>query len=272
MLMRFMSDLHLEFGPMDFVPDEGNDADTVLVLAGDIAVAKKRALYTEFILNAVSRFKHVIWIMGNHEHYYGSVLRSIPKILRNVGEHDNLSVVEDEVIVLDNVAFICATLWTDFANNNPIAMMTAQLRMNDYNRIRTCGVHGGMKKSPRAAYERKILPMDTYAIHVKSLAFIVDSIVKAKELGQKIVVVTHHGPSYQSVSTNYRGDDLNCSYVSPLDDMIMQLEPDYWIHGHLHDTCDYNIGHTNVLSNPRGYDVNDLLNPQFDPTWTIDLS
>ena len=269
--MRFVSDLHLEFskGKCE-IPVLDIDSSAVLVLAGDIGIASKPSTYKDFLLGLIPRFKHIIYVQGNHEHYYGSILRSIPKITRNVGEHDNLSVVEDEVIVLDNVAFICATLWTDFANNNPIAMMTAQLRMNDYKRIRTSGVRFD-PKSPRTAYERKLLPMDTYAIHVKSLAFVTDSIAKAKELGQKVVVVTHHGPSHQSISNNYRGDDLNCSYVSPLDDMILTLEPDYWIHGHLHDTCDYNIGHTNILSNPRGY-VTCEYNLQFDPTWTIDLS
>ena len=27
----------------------------------------------------------------------------------------------------------------------------------------------------------------------------------------------------------------------------------YWIHGHTHDACDYMIGDTRVLCNPRGY-------------------
>ena len=97
-----------------------------------------------------------------------------------------------------------------------------------------------------------------------------DSIANAKQAGRQTVVVTHHSPSFQSIPEHYRGNDLNVAYASPLDAMIEAMKPDYWIHGHIHDTQDYNIGHTNILANPRGY-APDELNPEFDLTWTIEL-
>ncbi len=271
MYMRIMSDLHLEFGPMDFPAEQPTDADTVLVLAGDVAKAVTKTEYVDFIKQAARQFNHVIWIMGNHEHYGGSLLRSISKIRRNlcitdeVHMHGNISVVENEVVSFDDVDFICGTLWTDFANGNPLAMMKAQMDMNDYNRIRTGNGTG------RGAYHRSLLPIDTVECHKKTLAFIVDSITESKNAGKKVVVVTHHAPSHQSVHSRYRADEMNMAYASPLDGLIETLEPDYWIHGHMHDTSDYNIGHTNVVANPRGYFPNEI-NPEFDPLWTIDLS
>ena len=276
MYMRFMSDLHLEFEPRRkgkhitpfTIPSFDTDANTVLVLASDIAVAKRKTDYQYFIADVVSRFKHVIWIMGNHEHYSGSVHRSIIKIKRAVGEHDNLSIVENEVVTIDDVDFVCATLWTDFANANPMAMMAAQmLPMNDYKQIRTYEKDTpGFKQNP---YTRTIWPQDTVRWHRVSLDFITNAL--ADSTARKKVVVTHHGPSHQSIGPHFRADELNPAYVSPLDGLIEALEPDYWIHGHLHNTSDYNIGHTNVLSNPRGY-CTDEYNLQFDPAWTIDLS
>ena len=276
--MRFMSDLHLEFEPKRkgkvvtpfTIPCFDTDAETVLVLAGDVAVAKRKSDYQYFIKDVVSRFKHVIWIMGNHEHYKGSVHRSIAKILRAVGEHDNLSVVENEVVSIEDVDFICSTMWTDFANANPIAMMKAQmLPINDYKKIRTYVAetnNPGVKDNP---YARTIWPADTVRWHRTAVNFITNAV--ADSSARVKVVVTHHGPSHQSVHTPYAADELNCAYVSPLDMMIEALEPDYWIHGHIHFTNDYNIGRTNVISNPRGYCTEEL-NLQFDPEWTIDLS
>lgn len=279
MLMRFMSDLHLEFHGKDTppfeIPELATDADTVLVLAGDIAKAARPGHYTDFINTQTKRFRDVIWIMGNHEHWDGSVHRSIPKILRALGmsramhECGNLWLVENEVVQIDHVDFICATLWTDMSNNNPLATMKAQMVMRDYKRIRMGDINrDGIVGNP---YKRTIRPDDTVNWHHKSLNFIVDSIIAANEAGRKAVVVTHHAPSYASLHPQYVGDDMNCAYVSPLDQMILELKPAYWIHGHIHHTNDYNIGETNVLANPRGY-VPDYLNHEFDPSWTIDLS
>lgn len=38
--------------------------------------------------------------------------------------------------------------------------------------------------------------------------------------------------------------------------------PDLWLHGHVHDSFDYNVGRTRVIANPAGY----LLNRRFAQT------
>lgn len=261
MYFRLFSDIHQEFGPFE-IPALDTDKDTVLILAGDIGVADKPSTYRDLILDAVSRFKHVIYIMGNHEHYHGSILRSIEKIKRAVGEHENLSVIDNEYVLLDGVAFVCSTLWTDFNGGNPMSMLRVQHGLNDYNLIRT-----GPEDNP---YERRITAQDIYAEHRGSLSFLVDAITLNKEAGHKIVVVTHHGPSYQSVADEFKGSDLNAGYVSDLDKLIEELQPDYWCHGHTHHCLDYNIGDTNIITNTRGYVGHERVEG-FDPEWVIEL-
>jgi Icc-related predicted phosphoesterase len=34
---------------------------------------------------------------------------------------------------------------------------------------------------------------------------------------------------------------------------IVESEARLWIHGHIHSYCDYTLGKTRVLANPRGY-------------------
>src|SRR5690606_37391535 len=68
------------------------------------------------------------------------------------------------------------------------------------------------------------------------------------------VVVTHHLPSAQSVNPKFTGDLLNAAYASDLDQVIEDGRPALWVHGHTHDSCDYQFGDTRVVCNPRGYD------------------
>lgn len=76
-----------------------------------------------------------------------------------------------------------------------------------------------------------------------------------KGLGyDKRIVMTHHAPSWQSVHSSYINDRMNGCYVSDMDDFIISTEPDIWIHGHVHNSFDYNIGKTRILCNPRGYE------------------
>ena len=62
-----MSDLHLEFGPLDADPD--NEGIDVLILAGDITIKHR----VEWINEQASRFEHVIYVTGNHEYYKSNI-------------------------------------------------------------------------------------------------------------------------------------------------------------------------------------------------------
>ncbi len=48
----------------------------------------------------------------------------------------------------------------------------------------------------------------------------------------------------------FAGTLLNAAFVSDLTPLIEKA--DLWIHGHVHDSFDYEIGDTRVIANPRG--------------------
>jgi Icc-related predicted phosphoesterase len=88
-------------------------------------------------------------------------------------------------------------------------------------------------------------------MHQQSRLFI-DSALKADRT--KTVVVTHHLPHCRSIPARFKGDLLNAAYASDLSEVIEMGRPVLWIHGHTHDSCDYTVGDTRVICNPRGYD------------------
>ena len=67
------------------------------------------------------------------------------------------------------------------------------------------------------------------------------------------IIVSHHTPSYQSISDRYRADPLNVCFSNNLDEQILNMKkpPKLWIHGHTHDRFDYMIGDTRVICHPR---------------------
>ena len=76
------------------------------------------------------------------------------------------------------------------------------------------------------------------------------------------VVVTHHLPHARSIPSRFEGDSLNAAYASDLSGLIEERQPALWVHGHTHDSCDYRVGATHVICNPRGYeDENSAFNP-----------
>ena len=81
MKIAVASDIHLEFGDLDF---ENTDGAEVLILSGDICVANdiddntiestvtyRSTRYHGFFKRCCERFPHVIYVLGNHEHYHG---------------------------------------------------------------------------------------------------------------------------------------------------------------------------------------------------------
>lgn len=91
------------------------------------------------------------------------------------------------------------------------------------------------------------------------------------------VVITHHGPSVDSVHAQYKGDSLTPAFVSDLSDEFFEGEgsPVLWIHGHIHDSADYRRGGCRVVANPRGYPgsgTSGFENPHFNPGMVIEVA
>ena len=274
MKIRTASDIHLEFGYWEF-PPLPEDKDTVCVLAGDVLVSgNKSPAFYGFLQTTCEQFKDVIYIMGNHDHWRSSIVRTIPKIERNMirlhGEVPaNLHMVNDETVVIDDVAFICSTLWTDYGKEDQVMMwdagnggMDGKGLMTDFKRIRF-----GSEGDP---YKCKLRPVHTVAMHMRAKEYIFPEIVVQKELGRKTIVVTHHAPSLQSLNDYFRNDKMYGAYASELGWDIADAEPAIWIHGHIHDSLDYMIHNTQILCNPRGY-YSDMLNPAFNPEFILEI-
>ena len=230
-----MSDLHLEFGGFEefVVPDVDRD---VLVLAGDIGVGKGAL---EFIKEQL-KLSPVVYILGNHEFYHNEVLE-VEKFWKQLDLED-LYVLENSSIVIQNVRFLGCVLWTNFDNHNKEVMELAKSVMNDY---RTTTLHG-----------IELAPNDTCRFHQSSINWLQSELT----LNQfdKTIVVTHHIPSPSGIHEKYRGDDLNPAFYSDLDELMKSSEPNLWIHGHTHESMNYQIGRTNLICNPRGYFPFDL--------------
>lgn len=252
MKLHLLSDIHLEFAPLDL---PGGD---VLILAGDILVAdylrplrtdKTATLHREtveqFLVEACSKYSRVIYIAGNHEHY-GGVLQDTHNIIREYFQKNNFN-----IIFLDNSCFelnseyvvFGGTFWTDFNNNDYRIARTAQLGMNDFRMITFVDE---FKKG-------SLSPYDTTELNAMARS----SLEMALEFysSRKFIVVTHHLPSMDSVHPKYGNDPLNYAYANTGLKQFIVEHPQikYWMHGHTHDSHNYMIGDCRVICNPRGY-------------------
>ncbi len=269
MKLRIVSDLHIDSWSLPFVlPELPTDSETVLIIAGD---AGEQCKATKHISEWCERFRKVVYVMGNHEYYKGSTIRTPVKIACAVANHD-LHILQRDELIIDDAVIIGATLWTDFDKESPFLMWDARQSMNDYRHIRT----GGQD----APYARKFQPIDALATHKQHLEYIKDRVAhwtehNAREKtrhNKRIVVVTHHAPSYQSVGDRFQGSRLNGCYASDLDSYVENSNIELWIHGHMHDRKSYKIGDTRIICNPRGYVTkHEAEDTGFDPNLLVEL-
>jgi len=235
MIFRYYSDLH-GYAP-DFVRD--TDKQEVCLLPGDVhEYGNKGTLLIEILKTMCDRFKHVVFTTGNHEYYGTSILRFHDKLTKAMEDVDNFTYLQNgSYIDFDNTRIIGATLWSDTSSIN----LLAKHLMNDYKRIRI-----GPSRSP---YQRTLVPCNTTGLHREHRYQINLRILSTPE-DMKIIVMTHHAPSYKSIATRFIGDKMNPAYAT---DIEMDKWPDYWIHGHIHEASNYMHNGCNVLCNPGGY-------------------
>jgi Icc-related predicted phosphoesterase len=265
MKIQLVSDLHLEFEDVNIKNESGAD---VLILSGDILVADdlrnqpadlawsdfpdeghgraKRAMrYRDFFQRVSFQFPHVIYVMGNHEHYHGKFDKSAGIIRETIGYLNihNIHLLDREAKEIDGVHFIGGTMWTDCNKGDPMTLYHLEHCMTDFRVIRIAGENF-----------RKFLPSRTVMEFTKTRDYF-KSVIGNLPKDAKIVVVSHHAPSSLSIHEIYKRDTLmNGGYSSDLSEFILDCpQIKLWTHGHMHNNFDYMIGDTRVVCNPKGY-------------------
>ncbi len=247
MRIHVLSDLHIEFGDFDF-PEV--DAD-VVILAGDTHTKLNGLKWAKETIPDIP----VLYLLGNHE-YYGAKLPRLVEKLKDASQGTNITILEKGFVELGEYRFFGVTLWTDMAlHGDPQVGSAEVLQMNDYKRVRQNPTY------------RKLRLVDTRSHHLSTLNSLKEFISSGE--ADRSAVLTHHAPSARSLPERRRSELISCAYASHLDDLVEQLDPLVWIHGHIHHSQDYMIGRTRIIANPRAY-VDDP-NPNFDPMLVIDL-
>lgn len=198
----------------------------------------------------------IIYVLGNHEFYRQSHPRLVGKIMDAAQNHD-IHVLENRAVTIDGVTFHGATLWTDFElfGDPRLAGFKCQEVMNDFKLIR---------RDPGYSRLRSI---DAAMIHKNSIQWLAESLAMSESSIN--VVISHHAPSKRSIPERYQSDLVSAAYASHLDEFIETYKPDFWFHGHLHESFDYKIGECRVVCNPRGY--SDERNESFDASKIIEV-
>lgn len=256
MKFRYMSDLHLEYhadSSKFCISSHGDDAETTLMLAGDIGVVSKAKTLTPFLIECSKQFKYVMFVLGNHEFYNGCFSNGADVLKNLMVDYTNVFIMDNETVKVDDVNIIGSTMWTDFGNNNPVFKNMATSYMSDYSLIKYVNESGEWYK---------ITPDIIYQKHVQSVEYIRNELIRLH--GENVVVMTHHLPSFESVHSKYAGHQSNHFFATELQDLIYTYGPNAWIHGHTHETMDYKIGETRVVCNPHGYINSSDMNDSFD--------
>lgn len=227
MQLQLMSDLHFEFDE-----DGGERFAREVPVAGDVLVLAGDLLPLRSIEDAMrtfgwfcQRFPHVVFVPGNHEYYRTTPPKGDALLACCAEVFANLHVLNPGITTVDGTRFVGAPLWF------PVTPDEAKFRrlMNDFQLIEgfVPWVH------------------ETHAAH---LAFLRANVRRGD------VVVTHYLPHPRSVASQFTGSPLNRFFLAAdAADLVEGAGARLWIHGHTHAPCDYVVGETRVVCNPRGY-------------------
>jgi len=232
MKIRIISDLHLEYNDFPKFMKQFLKLNpvSVLVLAGDVVDFPNIELFKQFITAIRNDYKHVIYVLGNHE-YYGfgkskwcdhenNEKRNVISVFRGLCIDLRVKLLENETLCIDDidgrkVTFLGTTLWS------PVE-----------------------REFYRDIKRNWILEQNRNAID-----FIYDNPAD--------IIITHHMPDSRFIPEKYRDDnEKNSAYTNDGFDFYSLAEQGtkYWIFGHTH-TPVKNVTHKGItfICNPLGY-------------------
>ena len=268
MRTRPLSDLHFEFHAdlgKEFIARQDPRGVDLLVLSGDITHAHLSAEMFERFRKKFSC--PIVFVPGNHEYHKSSrgpatrALRGAVDRLRGVHWLDN------EVIEIEGQRVLGTTLWygPPEVPIHPLLLSTREEWQRGFIRMKESA--GSDKVIEDVFADFKFisgLRSWVYDEHERSMAFL------RENLRAGDIVMSHFLPSRCSVTTEWQ-ERLNTGFfVTDVHALIEERKPALWIHGHTHESLDYQIGPTRVICNPLGYKKE--INPRFDESLIVSVS
>lgn len=224
MKLQIMSDLHL-----DRHGDKGDEllarlpvvADT-LVIAGDLGAA---GAHLQHIFAQLSkRWKHVLYVPGNHEYHGLSFTAGEGTFSLLDGLWEGVHILRNEMVTIEGQRFLGTTLWFPQKKNS----LKHTWMIEDFVAI------GGLKER-------------VFEEHERAMRFLLDFTQPSD------VVITHHLPSHRCVPSRYRRQHLTKYFVGEADEVVITKEPKLWVFGHTHDGYDELYNGVHLVCNPVGY-------------------
>ncbi len=244
MKIHLMSDLHLDhaavFDDAFLANLKRADEIDLLVLAGDsYSSAKDHEALFQRLLEC---YKKILFVPGNHDYWRSSpseVHEALRKACARFTERVILA-LEPSWYAICGQLFFAGTLW--FREPRPDAPQTEFIDMR-------------LTDTPRKWF------FDQQALFERRMTQcpIPD--------GPSPIFVSHHLPSEKSTPRQFLGAPNNHFFVCDMEKQLAALArpPQLWLHGHTHDACDYVLGATRVVCNPRGYPYEHTKRAPYEP-------
>jgi len=225
------------------IAPDPRDADSILVLAGDISSHVDQLL--GLLEEAERRFRHVVYVHGNHELYHHDMAGWAHEFVEGADARltrTSYSTLGVQRSVVDGVRFVHGTLWAD-GGHDAREQEEVGRSLRDFYVIKVDDGHYG---------QRLYTVPDMRAIWKAQKARF-DELLREPFDGPT-VCVSHHLPSLRLVSERFRHSGINGGFASNCDDILASDHaPDIWIFGHTHDHIDTRLWKTRMLCNPSGY-------------------
>ena len=187
MKLQIMSDLHFEMhadGGAELIRELDPTGVDVLVLAGDITMARYYEDLESVFKPLARKYRHILYVPGNHEYYKSSpsqVTRNLAKLTKALPE---VVIPQNDTVVIAGQRFIAGTMWF---RPDPTAEPSKRF-MHDFSLIQD---FEPWVYEQNAAFEQ----------------------VVANRLRAIDVVVTHHLPASASVPERFARSAMNAFFV-----------------------------------------------------------
>jgi hypothetical protein len=233
-----------------------DDDCEILCLCGDLGYPEHDN-YTKLLTYVSSIFKYVFVITGNHEYYdlkrsnktIESTNLMITEICKNFS---NVYFLNNNMIYLEeyNLVVLGTTLWSYFDIDKINEKMFKFIyKTNDFNKI----LYEDYKSNNQGIFKLDINKRND--MFINSCNFITESLEFINNTNDypKVLIMSHHLPSYQLMDEQYRFLKNSFIYATNLEHFFKNYKIDAWLCGHAHTHNEIYINNSYLGINAYGY-------------------